>query len=256
MFYRIEYQHILSYSWCRYDLPPVKSFWLFKFYFGHCVRLSMVLLQLKETIHKEIGISSHFDFSSQYDLSRWNWSKSPFLHSFIHFTHQQGEVSFASIESSKWFCLCSSSMTKDHLLEKRYGAKWPLCANVPLSPYSLHHTSTKEKVCFFNFIWRGRRYAVHRYIIYAPTVNSPLRTIAVKVTLHTTITFCNLYTGELGYDGLNGTRKIGPSYAKSVVYIWHILDMHRTGTKHIVHHMQKSLVQWSVLSKFTCIPRS
>ena len=26
-------------------------------------------------------------------------------------------------------------------------------------------------------------------------------------------------TGELGYDGLNGTRKIGPSYTKSVVYI-------------------------------------
>ena len=26
-------------------------------------------------------------------------------------------------------------------------------------------------------------------------------------------------TGELGYDGLNGTRKIGPSYAKSVIYI-------------------------------------
>ena len=26
-------------------------------------------------------------------------------------------------------------------------------------------------------------------------------------------------TGELGYDGLNGTSKIGPSYAKSVVYI-------------------------------------
>ena len=26
-------------------------------------------------------------------------------------------------------------------------------------------------------------------------------------------------TGELGYDGLNGTREIGPSYAKSVVYI-------------------------------------
>ena len=26
-------------------------------------------------------------------------------------------------------------------------------------------------------------------------------------------------TGELGYDGLDGTRKIGPSYAKSVVYI-------------------------------------
>ena len=27
------------------------------------------------------------------------------------------------------------------------------------------------------------------------------------------------YTGELGYDRLNGTRKIGMSYAKSVVYI-------------------------------------
>ena len=26
-------------------------------------------------------------------------------------------------------------------------------------------------------------------------------------------------TGEPGYDRLNGTRKIGPSYAKSVVYI-------------------------------------
>ena len=26
-------------------------------------------------------------------------------------------------------------------------------------------------------------------------------------------------TGELGYDRLNGTRKIGPSYGKSVVYI-------------------------------------
>ena len=26
-------------------------------------------------------------------------------------------------------------------------------------------------------------------------------------------------TGELGYDVLNGTKKIGQSYAKSVVYI-------------------------------------
>ena len=60
-------------------------------------------------------------------------------------------------------------------------------------------------------------------------------------------------TGELGYDRLNGTRKIGPSYAKSVIYIWRILDMHWTGTKHIVRHMQKSVVQWSVISKFTCI---
>ena len=59
-------------------------------------------------------------------------------------------------------------------------------------------------------------------------------------------------TDKLGYDRLNGTRKIGPSYAKSVIYIWHILDMHGTGTKHIVHHRQKSVVQWSVISKFTC----
>ena len=28
--------------------------------------------------------------------------------------------------------------------------------------------------------------------------------------------------------------------------------MHRTGTKHIVRHMQKSVIQWSVISKFTC----
>ena len=54
-------------------------------------------------------------------------------------------------------------------------------------------------------------------------------------------------TGELGYDGLNGTRKIGLSYAKSVVYIWQILDMHRSWTKHIVLHMQKFVVQWSCI---------
>ena len=29
--------------------------------------------------------------------------------------------------------------------------------------------------------------------------------------------------------------------------------MHVTGTKHIVHHRQKSVLQWSVISKFTCI---
>ena len=28
--------------------------------------------------------------------------------------------------------------------------------------------------------------------------------------------------------------------------------MHRAGAKHIVRHMQKSGVQWSVISKFTC----
>ena len=54
-----------------------------------------------------------------------------------------------------------------------------------------------------------------------------------------------LYTGELGYDGLNGTKKIGPSYAKSVEYIWRILDMHRTGTKHVVCHIQVYLYSLS-----------
>ena len=58
-------------------------------------------------------------------------------------------------------------------------------------------------------------------------------------------------TGELGYDRLIGTRKISPSYAKSVINIWQILDMHWTGTKHIVGRMQKSVVQWSDISKFT-----
>ena len=29
--------------------------------------------------------------------------------------------------------------------------------------------------------------------------------------------------------------------------------MHRTGTKHIIRHMQNSVKQWSVISKFTCI---
>ena len=33
----------------------------------------------------------------------------------------------------------------------------------------------------------------------------------------------------------------------------HILDMYGTGTKHIVRHSQKSGVQWSVISEFTCI---
>ena len=31
--------------------------------------------------------------------------------------------------------------------------------------------------------------------------------------------FLSYTTGKLGYDGLNGTRKIGPSYAKYVIYI-------------------------------------
>ena len=65
----------------------------------------------------------------------------------------------------------------------------------------------------------------------------------------------NMYTSELGYDGLNGTRKIGPSYAKSVIYIWHILDMRWTGSCDIVRHSQNPVVQCSIISKFTCIVR-
>ena len=33
----------------------------------------------------------------------------------------------------------------------------------------------------------------------------------------------------------------------------HVVNMHGTGTKHIVRHSQKSVVQWSVISKFTCM---
>ena len=32
--------------------------------------------------------------------------------------------------------LCSSTMTKDHFLIILFGTKWPLCADVPLNPYS------------------------------------------------------------------------------------------------------------------------
>ena len=32
-----------------------------------------------------------------------------------------------------------------------------------------------------------------------------------------------------------------------------VLDMHGTGTKHIVRHSQKSGVQWSGVAEFTCI---
>ena len=68
--------------------------------------------------------------------------------------------------------------------------------------------------------------------------------------MHIHISF--LYnTSKLGYDGLNGTRKVGPSYAKSFTYIGHILDMHGTGTKYLVRHRQKSIVQRSVISKST-----
>ena len=33
-------------------------------------------------------------------------------------------------------------------------------------------------------------------------------------------------------------------------------DMHGTGTRHIVRRSQKSVVQWSIISKFSCIKRS
>ena len=33
----------------------------------------------------------------------------------------------------------------------------------------------------------------------------------------------------------------------------HLIDMHGTGTKHIVCHSQKSGIQWSFISEFTCI---
>ena len=32
-----------------------------------------------------------------------------------------------------------------------------------------------------------------------------------------------------------------------------VSDMHGTGTEYIVHHSQKSMVQWSGVAKFICI---
>ena len=52
------------------------------------------------------------------------------------------------------------------------------------------------------------------------------RHLLSKQTFYWNYFISNSNTGELGYDRLNGTRKIGPSYAKSVVYI--ILHMSNT----------------------------
>ena len=50
-------------------------------------------------------------------------------------------------------------------------------------------------------------------------VHTPSTTISPPTCLDKNHIAAAAGTGELGYDGLNGTRKIGPSYAKSVVYI-------------------------------------
>ena len=50
---------------------------------------------------------------------------------------------------------------------------------------------------------------------------------------------------------VRGSR--GPSYGIRPMHgKIHVVNMHGTGTKHIVRHSQKSVVQWSVISKFTC----
>ena len=56
---------------------------------------------------------------------------------------------------------------------------------------------------------------IHQYII---NVDLSI-TIFITLTIIIANTIIIITTGELGYDRLNGTRKIGPSYAKSVVYI-------------------------------------
>ena len=43
--------------------------------------------------------------------------------------------------------------------------------------------------------------------------------IEINFNFSLEVFFLKFYTGDYGYDGLNGTRKIGPSYAKSVLYI-------------------------------------
>ena len=53
------------------------------------------------------------------------------------------------------------------------------------------------------------------------------------------------------------TDLMGPGklvcHMQSLSHTYDILDMHGTGTKHIVCHSQKSGVQWSVICKFNCI---
>ena len=56
-------------------------------------------------------------------------------------------------------CNCSSKMTKDHFLENRYATKWPLCADVPLSPHSFIHSFRWCHVCFFT--WGLVCFALH-----------------------------------------------------------------------------------------------
>ena len=52
------------------------------------------------------------------------------------------------------------------------------------------------------------------------------------------------------------TDSMGPGklvrHMENPSYTYDEYFMHWTGTKHIVRHMQKSVVQWSVISKFTC----
>ena len=50
----------------------------------------------------------------------------------------------------------------------------------------------------------------------SPSSHSTCERVSAAV-IH--IAHIDVDTGELGYDGLNGTREIGPSHAKSAIYI-------------------------------------
>ena len=69
-------------------------------------------------------------------------------------------------------------------------------------------------------------------------------------------TFPVLFTGELWIWQTQWDQENWSVICKICHMHMTILDMHRAGTKHIVRHMQKSVVQWSVISKFTCIGKT
>ena len=136
-----------------------------------------------------------------------------------------------SLDSSSWVLSDECRCAKVSII---FSSFWHLFVLAKLTISSI------GRVKWWKWLFANKEYLL---LIYVKYLTFKIR--SVHPVLHHS-------TGELGYDGLDGTRKFGLSYAKSVVYIWRMLDMRRTGTKHIVRHMQKSVVQWSVLSKFTC----
>ena len=133
--------------------------------------------------------------------------------------------------------------------------------------------------CFYRCItqhgsalWLGRITGVNWIIVIITTLHSTvsyLNPFMPGATLKPWLFWCDLSasfiinmknivqnstTTSLIQVNLDMTDSMGPGKLVRHMqkYIWRILDMHRTGTKHTVRHLQKSVVQWSVISKFTC----